>query len=617
MPAGFVARMADAAAPRGFDGISRWHSGPAGLIRFHHATTPEAIAEKQPLAGASGAVIAFDGRLDNRADLLALLGERGRELAGAPDVAIALAMFEVRGEHFLGDLVGDWAMAIWRPDARRLFCARSPMGWRPLLWSFENGVFGFATEPRALVVGLGLERRLDEATIGEFMAARFVTNTGTFWSGIERLEQGGALAFEKGRVRTWHWHDGSFEDLSRLSDLDHVDRFRAALDQALVATMRSATPVAAHLSGGLDSSTVVARATELHRAGRIDRQVIPVSARFPGEAQDEAVWSSAVEAHIGISARITQREPYRFDEMSQWCADTLQLPLRPSVMDSAAPGIRLQHANGERVLLTGEGGDDWFAGTLAHFPDMLLRGDLLGLYREAMSQFPGESAFVRLRRAGFLASSPVTSPRHRARFLWPHLVFDEAMPNWIEPEWARRVGLATRWKASAHPPGLAGYAQKQRYAVFVQARRHTAFEPILAFAESHGVEMRHPFHDLRVASFAMGASGRMLRRNGERKHVLREAMRGTLPEVVRTRQDKAIFISSLVDAIAERFRQRPPRELLPVKLGWIKADRITEMFAPALEWRKAGAQGPLKRGKLGPVWFVVATDLWLEHAVGL
>ncbi|MEZ0243751.1 MAG: hypothetical protein ACAH11_10280, partial [Sphingomonas sp.] len=215
--AALLAGIVRAATTRGFDGVSEWHSGPAGLIRFHHATTPEAVGEAQPLAGPSGAVIAFDGRLDNRADLLALLGDRGRSLAAAPDVDIALALFEARGEAMLDALVGDWAIAVWQPDPRRLFLARSPGGWRPLLWTFDGTRFAFATEPRALVVGLGLERRLNEAAIGEMIAARFVSYTETFWDGIQRLGQGAALVFEKGAVRGWQWHGHAFEDQSRLS----------------------------------------------------------------------------------------------------------------------------------------------------------------------------------------------------------------------------------------------------------------------------------------------------------------------------------------------------------------------------------------------------------------
>lgn len=612
----FLARIAEAAVPRGFDGISRWHSGPAGLIRFHHATTPEAVGEVQPLASPSGAVIAFDGRLDNRSDLLPLLGERGKALAAAPDVEIALALFETMGERFLGSLVGDWAMAIWQPEARRLFCARSPMGWRPFLWTFDGKTFGFATEPRALIVGLGLDRRLNEGAIGEMLSARFVSHTETFWHAINRLAQGSALTLEKGQIRTWHWHTGPFEPL-RLSDTDAIDQFRTLLDEALVSAMRSATPVTSHLSGGLDSSTIVARATELHRAGRIDRQVNAISARFPGEPQDETEWSAAIERHIGITARVTGADPYSIADAQKWCAETLQLPMRPNVFDGFVPSFRDAHSRGERVLLTGEGGDDWMAGNFGYLPDMLLRGDLVGLFREAMTQFPQETPFVRFRRTGFLALSPIFSARHRARLERPHLHLDVPISAWIRPEWARSTGLPDRWQNARAPVDPPGFAQKQRYAVFAHARRYVAFDPILACAEANGVEIRNPLHDLRLATFLMRVPGRMLRRSGERKFILREAMRGTLPEVVRTRQSKAQFVTSIVDTIADRFRERPPSELLPVKLGWVDGERIERMFAPIRAWRESGTRDPLTGPDLGPIWFVVSMDMWLENAEGL
>ncbi|MCW3848243.1 asparagine synthase-related protein [Sphingomonas sp. LB-2] len=617
MTPALLASMAEAMPVRGFDGISHWHDGPAGMIRFHHAATPEAVGEVQPLRGPSGAVIAFDGRLDNRVDLLALLGPRGAGLADAPDVAIALALFEARGEDFVQALVGDWAMAIWQPEPRRLFCARSPGGWRPFLWTFDGKTFGFATEPRALVVGLGLERRLNQGAIGEMMAARFVTNTETFWDGVQRLGQGGALAFEKGAVRTWQWHTGPFEDLSHLSETDLIDKFRETLDTALISAMRSNTAVSSHLSGGLDSSTVVARLTELHRAGRVASQVNAVTARFPGESQDETEWSQAVEKHLGIAARVTAADPYPLDDARRWTAETFQLPLRPNVHDTTTAAFRMLQQGGERVLLTGEGGDDWMAGNFGYLPDMLMRGDLVGLFRQAMTQFPAEPVHVRLRRTAFLAAAPVFSRSYRAKFLKPHLVLDPPMPDFIRADWAARIGLADRWANTPPPVDPPGFAQKQRYATFTHARRHIAHDTILAAAERHGVEMRHPLHDLRLANFFMGVPGWMLRRNGEKKYILREAMRGTLTEKVRTRQDKAVFITSLVDAIEDRFAECPPQQLIPARMGWIDGDRVEAMFAPAREWRRAGSPGPLTRTRIGPVWFIVAMDLWLEHAFGL
>ena len=280
MSEGLLASILRSAAPRGFDGVHHWRDGAAGLIRFAHATTPESVGEVQPfVSDRSGAVMAFDGRLDNRAELIALLGAQGDGLKGAPDGEIALALFDRRGDDYVTSLGVDFAIAGWQPRDRRLLRVRSPYGWRPLVWTFDGATFGFATEPRSLVVGLDMERKLNEPAIGEFLSARFVSQTDTFWQGLNRLPQGSALALENGRIRQWHWHVGPFEDLSRLSEADHVARFQELFDQALIATTRSATPLSSQLSGGLDSSSVVCRATELHRAGRIDRQLGALTAR--------------------------------------------------------------------------------------------------------------------------------------------------------------------------------------------------------------------------------------------------------------------------------------------------------------------------------------------------
>ncbi len=562
-------------------------------------------------------VICFDGRLDNRAELLALLGARGAVLARAPDSAIVLALFEALGDDMVKALAGDFAIAIWQPRERRLFLARSPLGWRPLLWCFDGATFGFATEPRALVVGLGLERRLNEGAIGEYLSARFVSQTETFWQGVQRLPQGSALALEDGRVRQWHWHDGPFEDLSGLSEADHVALFRELFDQALIACTRGSTAVNAQLSGGLDSSSVVCRATELHRAGRIERQIGAISARFPGQSYDESPYSGAVEAHLGITARVVGPVPFDAVAARSWCAESLQLPLRPNVLDTAVGALRMIEAEGGRVMLTGEGGDDWMDGSLAHWPDMLRGGRWIDVLREGLGMWSAEPLHVRLRRTIYHSGMPLVNRRYRDRLLRPNIDFAVGAPPWIRPDWAARIGLTDRWRSDALPLDLPGFAQRQRYGVFRHARRHINVDAYLAYAESHGVEIRHPLHDLRLTRFFMGAAGGVLRRNGVKKHLLREAMRGTLPEMVRNRTDKAHFMASMVDAATDLFRERPPRELLVARMGWVDGDRLGAYHAVFQRWRESGSTGPAPREIWGPVWFALAMDMWLEHAFRL
>lgn len=611
-------RIASSTFRRGFDGVTQWHDGQAGFVRFAHATTPEARGEVQPFVGTESQIaLLLDGRLDNRGELLALLGAEGERLADAPDGLIALKLFEREGREFIHRLVGDYAIAAWQPRSRRLDLFRSPMGWRPLLWAFDGRTFGFATEPRALILGMGFERKLNEGALAEFLSARFVSETDTLWGGIARVPQGASIGFENGTVSTWAWHGGPFEDLSNRSLEEHVERFNHLLDQSLSATIRSEGPVTAQLSGGLDSSSIVCRATELFRAGKLDRQVGAISARFPGEPHDETEWSSAVEEHLGITAEVVGARRFDPDVARQWCAESYQLPVRPNVLDSMGGVLKALQADGRRVVLTGEGGDDWLNGSFAHWPDRFVRGQWGKMFRHGAEIWPDSPWYVQARRTLQSTLLPLFSPRHRQAMLTPHLDFRLDRTDWICGDWMERVGLEDRWRQKIHRTNLRGMGQASRYSVFSLGRRYTMVDTVLAFAESHGVEVRHPLHDLRLTRFFMGAGGEHLRKFNTRKFLLREAMRGTLPEKIRERRTKSYFVSHQVDAIGELLRQRPVHELTPVKLGWVEPERIAAMHAPFEAWRRNGSEGPIPNGAWGPVWFTLATDTWLEHAFGL
>ncbi|MEQ1689073.1 MAG: asparagine synthase-related protein, partial [Sphingopyxis sp.] len=590
----------------------------AGLIRFAHATTPQAVGEVQPLVSpSSGSAMVFDGRLDNRADLCALLGASAPPLQSAPDIEIALRLFDRFGDDFVQHLTGDFAIAVWQLSRRRLALFRSPFGWRPLLWTFDGRTFGFASEPKALVIGLGLKRALNEGAIGEYLSAHFVTDTETFWDGIYRVPQGGAVACENGRTRQWAWHGGPFDDLSHLSMGDHVERFNELFDRALIATTRSSTAVTSQLSGGLDSSSVVCRSMELFRDGRITQPVGAISARFPGEPHDETDWSDAAARHAGITAEVAHSQPFDAQAARQWCADSYQLPLRPNVLDTMAGVCSKLASDGRRVLLTGEGGDDWLNGGFEHWPDLFMKMKWGPLFRHGAQQWPGSPMHVIARRTLYPAVMPLINSHYRQAMLRPQLDPRISKPDWICSDWAERIGLYDRWHSEIPRHGLKGFAQKSRYSVFALARRHVNIDAALAYSERQGIEIRHPFHDLGLTRFYMGMSGNHLRRHGLRKVLLREAMRGTLPEIIRTRTSKAVFVGHTVDAVNALFDERPPEDMLCAKLGWVDGKKIGALHAPFRQWREQGSQGDLPASPWGPVWFALATDMWLEHAFGI
>src|ERR1044072_3364939 len=213
--------------------------------------------------------------------------------------------------------------------------------------------------------------------------------------------------------------------------------------------------------------------------------------------------------------------------------------------------------------------------------------------------------------------APHVSRDYRARMLGSLILFDRTPPAWIRPEWAARIGLSERFAAYPSEPRLPSFAQRQRYTNYELPRRAIAFAGAQAFAERLGVEIRHPLHDLRLTRFIMGASGAVLKRNGVRKHLLRGAMRGPLPEPIRTRHSKARFVESIVDAILERIRRTPVAQLLPAQHCWIDAAEIERMLAPTRAWRAQGSDSDNLPPGIGAIWFIVAIDPSLEPAAFL
>jgi len=605
---GALDRIASSLSVFDSDGLGVWNGGAVAFV-----STPKAGITD----GGQEVVVCFEGRLDNREELVELLGEIDRPPVGATDSHLILALATRLGDAFLSRLAGDFALALWRRRDRSLLLARSATGWRPLLWSMEGRRLTFASEPGSLVESL-LSRRppLNEGFIGEFLSARVASAQDTFWKDVFRVPPGGAVTLRDGQVREWMWYEEPFEDLGRLSDQDHVDRFSALFDQALSVCLADTSPAAIHLSGGLDSSSVLCRALELSRSGRIASPIRAVTVRYPGEPHDESTWSTLVERHAGITAHVVGDGPYDFDAAKRWSATTLHLPVRPNALGPTIAVCASMRQCGERVLLTGEGGDDWLTGSRAHWPDLLLAGQLRSLIREAVVNGASSSLLSNVRAMIRDGVGPLLSTRHASRLTSPFLDPDGSVPAWIRPEWAEAIGLRERWRPKSAPRHLHGFAQKRRVAAMAPIHRAVTFEPVMALAASYGVELRHPFHDLRLIRFLMGASGGMLQRRGMKKFLLREAMRGTLPEPVRLRTDKAHFALPMIAAVSRYAEQHPPRRWSVVERGWVDERQIVALVDEHRAWRREGLAGPAPNTALGGLWHCVALDIWLSALTG-
>jgi asparagine synthase (glutamine-hydrolysing) len=245
---------------------------------------------------------------------------------------------------------------------------------------------------------------------------------------------------------------------------------------------------------------------------------------------------------------------------------------------------------------------------------LLRQGKFSQLWQETL--VPGRSGYARrIKRLLLEGMAPLLLASHRDRLMRPHLQFSHSAPPWLRPEWAKKIGLSERWRSDSAPMQLDTFSQQQRSFRYTVARTHVNVDNVLCLVAGKGVELRHPFHDLRLTQFLMGLPGDLLLRNGERKYLLRQAMRGTLPEKVRTRQTKADLSLPFVDAVEALFATTAAEKLLCVELGWVDGAYIRRAFENNRDWYRSDRTRRWPAEPFGPVWSAVAAEIWLRESM--
>lgn len=346
--AALIARL----QPMAPDGVSV-HAEP-GLVMLHGAFdvwAGESLAQ-QPVRSSSGLVMTWDGRLDNRDDLLLRLdGRLGNDTS---DVAIALAMFERWGVDGLRSLIGDWSVVIWDGRQRRLLLARDYMGVRPLYYFADSQSVMWSSSLGELAIRANRIDALDDAFVARFMALRLSTDV-TPYQGIHGVPTATCVSFSsegaETRQRFWHLQPGFIRYRDKRQYEEHL---RAVWMEAVGSRLRTEGTVWAELSGGLDSSSVVCMADALIKAGRVAATGIqPLShVTLQSPEGDERRFIAEVEARIGVRSEIIGVEDHQELVDSEW--DWVS-PFAARAVGLAM--VRHLGRRGGRAILSGRVGD--------------------------------------------------------------------------------------------------------------------------------------------------------------------------------------------------------------------------------------------------------------------
>ena len=531
--------MADAVAHRGPDEMGIHADGELGL--GHRRLSIVGLADgQQPMLSDDGNwALSFNGEIFNYVELRDELIARGVGFRTGSDTEVLLRLFEREGEAALDKLNGDFAFAIYDKRNRRLTLARDRMGVRPVFYTWRNNTIIFASEVKALLAVPGVTAEMDIEALDQIFTLWAPIAPQTAFKDIYELPPGQLMVVENGRATTRAWWSLDFPDMGETdfrSEADIADELLALLDDATRIRLRADVPVGAYLSGGLDSSLVSALA-----AKHVGDRLRTFSVTFESAEHDESGFQAEMVRALGTEHTSIATSG---DDIADLFPAVIRAAERPILRTAPAPLQRLSaHVReaGYKVVLTGEGSDEIFAGYdifrearvrrfVARDPLSRIRPHL---FRRLYHYLPGIQSQSAEYLAAFFAAGadrlddPLFS--HRPRFratAQTKLFYSEDLRARLKGYDAAAV-LASRLPerfARWHPLHQAQYLETTvllaGYILSSQGDR---------MQMANSVEGRCPFLDYRLAEFASRVPPRLKMKVLNEKSLLKKAVADLVP----------------------------------------------------------------------------------------
>ena len=590
--------MTAATAHRAPDGARLHVDGAFAVAHQHLWVTCEEIGERQPISGASGAVLALDGRIDNRDEML-----RALDLpASATDAACVLAAYERWGDACLERLNGEFALAILETSRRRILLARDAIGVIPLYYVQLPRLFAFASEIKALLAHPDVAVRPDDEGLADYLmtdARPLDRQEVTCFEAIHAVVPSHVVVVGGERAIARRYWDFDAGRRLRLASFDeYVEAFRERFAVAVGRRMRAAGGVAVSVSGGLDSSSIFCQAETLRRrAAGCRTKVLGISyTGAMGTDADEREYQQMIEREYGIALDRFPIEPYT--GLVDGVDDQVRIVEAPFIDYLWGVTRELQRrarAGGARVLLSGHWGDQvlFSAAYLVDLFDRLAWGRLRRHAREYARYFGETGARVLVGRV------PMDIARHHLpraivgplKWARRRLRREHRPKPWFSDRFLERA-----LRCADRPATIgSGFHSAHARSIYVEARSkyHVhCLEWNNKIAARQGLSASFPMLDRDLVAFLMAVPGEIQNRDGVPRALLRAAMTGVLPEAVRARRWKANFSETVNDGVA-RDAALIARALSPdavvVRRGSVDGNRL----APEVGRLIAGLAAPV------------------------
>ncbi|HQV02604.1 MULTISPECIES: XrtA/PEP-CTERM system amidotransferase [unclassified Novosphingobium] len=577
-----IERMCAAMAHRGPDGQGTWTAPGVGLGHLRLSII-DIAGSPQPMASTDGrAMLVFNGEIYNFRELREELRAHGAEFHTDGDSEVILAAWQRWGPACLPRLHGMFAFAIYDLGQRTLFLARDRLGVKPLFYApLSDGSLAFASELKGLTAHPLLRRDIDPLAIDDYLAWGYVPDHRSILAGVHKLPAGHSLLLRHDAPlpAPSQWWDISFADRRQGRTADLEAELLHLLRQAVTSRMVSDVPLGAFLSGGVDSSSVVALMAEAS-----SNPVKTCSIGFDVSQHDETSYAAMVAQRFSTDHRARQVSPDDFEHVDELAA----MFDEPFADASALPTWRVCQLARETVTvaLSGDGADEAFAGYRRHkfqhaedrlrsFLPQALRGPVFGglgaIYPKA------DWAPRPLRAKATLLSLAASSEAGYARAVG--IVPPELRAMLYTPDYARLRGdyrAEQAWEdAMRRAPARSGLDRAQ-YADLKFWLPGDILTKVDRTSMAVSLEAREPLLDHRLLEFAASLPERLRLQRGEGKWLLKKTMRRYLPDDILYRQKQGFVLpisNWFRGPLASSARAIASSSAL-ARTGWLDAGRI-------------------------------------------
>ncbi len=539
----------------------------------------------QPMSSGDGRyVITFNGEIFNHPSLRSELEQLGHRFRTNSDTESILRGFQQWGPGVWARLEGMFAVALWDRFARTLHLARDPLGIKPLHVSFQNGGLAWASEIKALVPIASLRFTPDARAMDQFFAFGHVLAPHTIYTEVTKLEPGCTLELRPtGEPRVSRFWNFAYRPVPEAQELEWVERFRDTFTECVRRHLQSDVPLGAFLSGGVDSSAVVAAMQRV-----MNEPVRTFTIGFADSAYDEAPYARQVAAHL--QCHHTERR-VELDDAATILPQLATAYDEPFADPSAIPTWYVSRLAREQVTvaMSGDGGDELFAGYERHHAERLLatRWPLFALAGVLAALPPLPIArwnYLRQRLAKISADARL--PGTFQRFFSKYQLAPRAVRAALyHPGFSARLEQGDeldRLAAAYFPtPVSRDPVENLLYADTVVRLPDDMLTKVDRASMQHSLEVRVPFLSHAFVEFAATVPVRLKLRGSTGKYLVRKAVEPWLPPgfLDRPKQGFSVPLARWVKGDLGGYVERVWRESRADEAGVFKFEAITALFA--------------------------------------